>query len=66
MNLNKIKLAWKYGWPVGLILFLALELMPAIKTRDFNAFNLAVGLIIWSLGALWFGFVFCKIKDKQK
>lgn len=62
MNLQKTKLAWKYGWPVGLILFVGVELVPAFKTQEFNLFNLAIGLIIWSLGALWFGFIFCRIK----
>ncbi|MEE9367704.1 MAG: hypothetical protein V3V05_02455 [Pontiella sp.] len=64
MNTYKIKQAWKYGWPVGLVLFVVVELLPVFKTREFNPFNLAVGLIIWSLGALWFGFVYCKIKGK--
>ena len=64
MNLKSIKLAAKYGWPVGLILFVVMELVPAFKAREFNPFNLAIGVLIWSLGALWFGFVFCKIKNK--
>jgi hypothetical protein len=63
--MNKLQTAWKYGWPWGLLMFGLLEVIPMIRKMEFNPLLLVYGLVIWSLGALWIGYVIHRVLQKR-
>jgi hypothetical protein len=56
---------WKYGWPGGLFMFAVIEVLPMIKNQKFDPFSCAIGILIWSLGALWIGYIVQRVKSKK-
>ena len=60
--MNKLYAAWKYGWPGGLLMFGIFEIVPMIKNREFIPLNVLTGLLIWSAGALWIGYIIQRVK----
>ena len=55
MNKEKLKAGWKRGWPIGLIMFLWMEVWPMIKEHEFGLFLLISGIILWTIGSLFIG-----------
>jgi hypothetical protein len=64
--MNKLSALWKLGWPGGLFMFGMFELIPLVKTREFIPSNILIGLLIWSAGALWIGYVIQRVKNAKK
>ena len=65
VNMKKVVVAWKYGWPVGLFMFVVLEIVPMVRARAFDPWSFAIGLVLWSLGALWCGHVVDRVKNQR-
>ena len=55
MNREKLKAGWKRGWPIGLIMFLWMEVWPMVKTGEFTPSLLVSGAVLWTVGSLFVG-----------
>ena len=47
-------------------MFTLFEIFPMIKDREFVLVNVLIGLLIWSLGALWIGYVIQRVIHAKK
>ena len=55
MKTEKIKTGWKYGWPVGLAMFILLVVIPMIKEHTFDGALLAIQFVFWSIASIFLG-----------
>ncbi len=55
MKKEKIRSGWKRGWPIGLAMFLWMEVWPMAKAGEFDLFLFLTGAVLWGVGSLFIG-----------
>ena len=55
MNREKLASGWKRGWPIGLAMFLWMELWPMLRDGEWDLPLLAAGAVLWTVGSLLIG-----------
>ena len=63
---EKLKIAWKQGWPWGLFMFFLLEVILPWRKGALSLSSLLAGVVFWSIGSLLIGLWLSFILQRRK